>query len=69
MKHSLPYITPPKKRKVVDPEHTNNQTIILNIVRRAHDYGLLAEVFEAFLESDAKTDVEAMQEAARECDL
>lgn len=69
MKHSLPYITPPKRKKIVDPIHVSNQTIILDIVKRAHDYGLLAEVFEAFLESSAKTDVEAMQEAAREWDL
>lgn len=50
-------------------EHEAKKAIILDVVSRAVDNGLLAEVCEAFLESDAPDDVSCMLEAAREWDL
>lgn len=49
--------------------HEAKKAIILDVVSRAVDHGLLAEVCEAFLESDAPDDVSCMIEAAQEWDL
>lgn len=49
--------------------HEAKKAIILDIVSRAVDHSLLAEVCEAFLESDAPDDVSCMIEAAQEWDL
>ena len=43
--------------------------MILDVFARAIDHGLLAEVCEAFLESDAPNDVEAAIDAAKEWDI
>lgn len=50
-------------------EQEAKKRIILDIFSRAIDHGLLAEVCESILESDAPNDVEAALEAAREWDL
>lgn len=49
--------------------HEAKKALILDIVSRAVDHGLLVEVCEAFLESDAPDDVSCMIEAAQEWDL
>ena len=49
--------------------HETKKKAILDVFARAIDHGLLAEVCEAFLESDAPDDVSCMLEAAREWDI
>lgn len=53
----------------IDFPHEAKKKAILDIFARAIDHGLLAEVCESFLESDAPNDVEAMREAAYEWDV
>lgn len=53
----------------IDLPHEAKKKAILDVFARAIDHGLLAEVCEAFLESDAPNDVEAALEAAREWDV
>ena len=53
----------------IDLSHEAKKKIILDIFARAIDNGLLAEVCESFLESDAPNDLEAAIEAAREWDI
>lgn len=53
----------------IDLSHEAKKKAILDIFARAIDNGLLAEVCESFLESDAPNDVEAAIEAAKEWDI
>ena len=53
----------------IDLSHKAKKKAILDVFARAIDHGLLAEVCESFLESDASNDVEAAIDAAREWDI
>lgn len=53
----------------IDFPHEAKKKMILDVFARAIDHGLLAEVCESFLESDAPNDVEAAVDAAREWDI
>lgn len=53
----------------IDLSHEAKKKAILDVFARAIDHGLLAEVCESFLESDAPNDVEAAVDAAREWDI
>lgn len=53
----------------IDFPHEAKKKVILDVFARAIDNGLLAEVCEAFLESDAPNDVEAAVNAAKEWDI
>lgn len=53
----------------IDFPHETKKKAILDVFARAIDHGLLAEVCESFLESDAPNDVEAAIDAAREWDV
>lgn len=53
----------------IDLSHEAKKKAILDVFARAIDNGLLAEVCESFLESDAPNDVEAAVDAAREWDI
>lgn len=53
----------------IDLSHEMKKKMILDVFARAIDHGLLAEVCEAFLESDAPNDVEAAIDAAKEWDI
>lgn len=53
----------------IDFPHEMKKKMILDVFARAIDHGLLAEICESFLESDAPNDVEAAVNAAREWDI
>lgn len=53
----------------IDFPHEMKKKMILDVFARAIDHGLLAEVCESFLESDAPNNVEAAIDAAREWDI
>ena len=53
----------------IDLSHEAKKKAILDVFARAIDNGLLAEVCESFLESDAPNDVEAAVNAAKEWDI
>lgn len=53
----------------IDLPREAKKKAILDVFARAIDHGLLTEVCESFLESDAPNDVEAAVDAAREWDI